>query len=1012
MSRIILTQSKLKPTEFIAACGDDADRLTITPDQLRRLGELSAQYQNIIKNKMSRSVDDQLLPVGQGLFAWLKGLGGTWWQPLTLVGGAELVWRFRAFSDPESQKITHGVMDAPWEILAQEAPNDAGFFLKRKNTQFAVIRHWPGDGKFREPSNYRLNLLFMAAAPLGEVDLDYRAEEVAIETAAGEAGIDLTVDETGHLDSLAQTLSLSRARLDGETDVLHLSCHGMQTKDGPYLALETEEGLVSPTSPGELSRMIRSWSLQLGFISACETASGDPSLGQPLDGSLGASHFAAQLVELGLPSVVAWGGSVGDHNATRFAQLIYQGLGRGESLGIAWSNALARFAQDPDQNDWHMPRLLISESSDMDACFCAGHVSRRQIDPSSWAETGFLGHNRLVPIATFEQFVGRRRELQRSLKALKTPGQILLLQGSGNLGKSSLAGRLLRRLGNHHHIVVHGQFTDDELAERIRDAYALGADEPIFPLKRFLNSEVARARSMVLVMDDFEQLLVDPEDEGPHQIHPNWRPLIHNWFQAFATHGGESRLVVTSRYTFDLSDAPATANAVQVEPLSPFNAKERQRQTLRLRPAENNTHGKNQQNREERAMGLSSGNPGLLRRLLDCVYTEAETADKLLDEVAQYLNQGHNVSDRGVADYLDGLAIDKMLDAANADRYQAWLLQVSREWSLPLPIALWQDSLMKQHGCLADQALTHCQRLVGFGLWDAYPDPVNPGQSGYALGHLIRPRIVPLSQGKQKSALNDLLVAANQYWVPGEVGREYEIELLTLAVALDHADIAAQRSERGLQFLLSKHRYAQALPLAKYRLAHPPAPNYNQWRIGAEVAQHRGESVLAREWLEKARNCPAPTNKAEAEDFGVILALAAKLDTTEGRPDEALALYRQALDCFNAFDLVREVAVTKGQIADILVKKGDIEQAMNIRQDEQLPVYEQLGDRRELLICQAKLALIHLARKSSEDRERALELLMKALMAAVQMGLPEANQILAIMTQEGLMPDELKALLK
>ena len=167
MSRITLTQSKLKPTEFIAACGGDADRLTITPDQFTRLSELSTQYQDIIKKKVQRSMDDQLLPVGRGLFVWLKGLGGTWWQPLTLVGGAELVWRFQQFEDPESQKITHGVMDAPWEILAQETQGDAGFFLKRKNTQFAVIRYWPGAGKFRAPSDYRLNLLFMAAAPLG-----------------------------------------------------------------------------------------------------------------------------------------------------------------------------------------------------------------------------------------------------------------------------------------------------------------------------------------------------------------------------------------------------------------------------------------------------------------------------------------------------------------------------------------------------------------------------------------------------------------------------------------------------------------------------------------------------------------------------------------------------------------------------------------------------------------------------------------------------------------------------
>ena len=41
---------------------------------------------------------------------------------------------------------------------------------------------------------------------------------------------------------------------------------------------------------------------------------------------------------------------------------------------------------------------------------------------------------------------------------------------------------------------------------------------------------------------------------------------------------------------------------------------------------------------------------------------------------------------------------------------------------------------------------------------------------------------------------------------------------------------------------------------------------------------------------------------------------------------------------------VRSWAVTLGQIADVLQARGQLDEALRIRQEEELPIYERLGD--------------------------------------------------------------------
>jgi hypothetical protein len=90
---------------------------------------------------------------------------------------------------------------------------------------------------------------------------------------------------------------------------------------------------------------------------------------------------------------------------------------------------------------------------------------------------------------------------------------------------------------------------------------------------------------------------------------------------------------------------------------------------------------------------------------------------------------------------------------------------------------------------------------------------------------------------------------------------------------------------------------------------------------------------------------------------------------------------------------VRSRAVTLGQIADVLQARGDLDEALRIRREEELPVFERLGDRRGLLVARANIAILLARRDQPGDRAEAEALLALALGDAVAMRIPEADTI-------------------
>ncbi|MEM7157460.1 MAG: metallophosphoesterase [Myxococcota bacterium] len=112
-------------------------------------------------------------------------------------------------------------------------------------------------------------------------------------------------------------------------------------------------------------------------------------------------------------------------------------------------------------------------------------------------------------------------------------------------------------------------------------------------------------------------------------------------------------------------------------------------------------------------------------------------------------------------------------------------------------------------------------------------------------------------------------------------------------------------------------------------------------------------------------------------DNGVALAKGRIADILQARGDLDRALeirQNEQVPVFQRLGDFRSKAVAMGKIADVLQARGELDRALEIRRNEQLPVYERLGDVREKAVTMGKIADILQARG---ELDRALEIRQK-----------------------------------
>ncbi|WP_405813062.1 MULTISPECIES: CHAT domain-containing protein [unclassified Streptomyces] len=746
---------------------------------------VAGRYVDAVSGGSRREV---LLALGRELYGWLDGDRR---QLARLLDEAPTPLLFEVRAPRRPSAAEWALLRAPFELLA--APG--GGFLVEEPEQFAVVRRLGRPGPADSLDDRRLGVAFMASSPQGQHELDYEAEELAILGAVGETGLDLVVEDSGNPERLGLRLSEL-----GGMPVVHLSCHGLhnwrespEAPPTPVLLLEDDLGEGRPTSAKELVGLLTP-PPRLAFVSACLTATGADVAGH-LPGGAGrrgapaagpgvavAHSLATELVAAGIPAVIGWDGSVNDRAATLFAEHLYAQLSRRVGVAEAVAAARRRLLQCPDEHvraDWHLARLWLGPAGG--GPLVAGTVKRRMV-PAHHATTAFLDRKLQLPVAAAGMFVGRRPELQRALRALRDRHKGgVLLHGQGRMGKSSLAARIADRLPDRAVAVVFGDYTRAAILDAVERAV-----EPIPDARDLLRSRRAGVREhpdrfrallvdllagpcaqaegtrrpLLLIIDDLEQILTAHPD-GPHRLHDGAAEVLADVISAFDPATTDSRLLLTSRYTFSLDGLETRLEPVQLQPMSPAA-----RHKLRRRQHDLATTGNRVPDTElaqrtdlaRRAMEVSSGNPGLQDLIgLRLVYGEQvdlARAEAAITAMKAYLSQGDPADDPDLSAFLENLALDTLLQQASPAHRD--LLRACTLFTLPVPQPV-IDTLAEAVGGSAS-------RLRGLGLLDAFSDSYRRDVPAVAVNALVAGHLTPLSPDERTALAARAVEPLHTHW--------------------------------------------------------------------------------------------------------------------------------------------------------------------------------------------------------------------------------------------------------
>ncbi|MEW2430046.1 CHAT domain-containing protein [Micromonospora sp. NPDC047644] len=646
----------------------------------------------------------------------------------------------------------------PWELLAREGT----FLTVAGRAPLLPVRAVGTHAALTSPvtpNNRPLRVLFMAASPEGvEPVLNFEAEEAAILAATRRTGTDLVVEESGTLEGLR---FLSRAYGPDHFDVLHLSGHATTDGGEPVFVVEGEFGGRATATADQIAQAMQGHWPRLVFVSGCLTADAPGGGVFP--------SMSESLVDAGAPAVLGWALPVGDVSATDFAAALYQALADGGSLDQAVIEARRHLFHDRKSNCWHLLRVY-ADRSPLTPLVTPLHTRGRRQSQVRAADQQFLDpQTQLSRVASRAEFVGRRRLIQRCLRALRqpadTPGaaQGLLLAGMGGLGKSSLASRLLERMPIHQHVVWYGQVDAikfRELTSKIRfdsveqseEAGKILDNEQVpLPtrLRHLLDVDgLLGGTPCLFVFDDFETGNLDIRDDGSRVLAPAMAEILPALLTAIRDTGSPSRVIITSRYRFP---TPAgTSVAVEaLETLSPVEQTKKIAILTNLRPESTIDPAI-----RERAIEAAAGNPRLLDWLNRIVDDPALDIDGLLTAI-------ENETDRFRR---ETVLADNLLDSQPLELRR--MLARINVVELPVPAAT--VHAMHQHA----DADRHLQRAVQLGLLEEGIDP-ETRQPRYYVSNVLHPLVRPLiTDDEYIEACGAAAQSLYQLWVLDPAGSD------------------------------------------------------------------------------------------------------------------------------------------------------------------------------------------------------------------------------------------------
>jgi tetratricopeptide (TPR) repeat protein len=861
-----------------------------------------------------------LATYGQKLYGCLFGDGREFASYLKGWREADEGWRLTLVLHPNAVAL----WGLPWEYL-----HDSRRPLALSNVWIQRVPRGMRPIEAQE-TPLPLRILVVVSSPLGAADLDTEKEIAVIQDALDPAVVEGQV-ELDFLESEVTLEALAAKVRDWPCHVIHYTGHGgrdVQTGE-TFLAMEDEEGKTVPATGAKLLRALRgARNLRLVVLSGCLTA--QMAHRDALRG------VATALLEGEIPAVLAMQYSILDDSATKFAKTFYTALGRGEWPEAALYEARRdlSFARGDERADWGLPALYLRTPA------------MRLVDPTKKPEV-ITRVQRLdiggLPLPRW--FVGRREELRQIRAALKDQRiTAVYIRGIGGIGKSALAAKVLDRPGARvdDALVVKcneislpadilGKVASFWQGQGVRDhaeaaGLLLDSAKPMADRARQAGQMVA-TQHYLLVFDNFESLLTESG-----QVED---PDLRSFLRALLGVQWRSTVLFTARFPCDLfADRPAgTWVDVDLPGLTRRQALMLMNNLPRLR--------KEPLQDKLRAYDKVGGHPKTIELL------EGYLADHSLKEVLE----NEEIRDQLTAEwerYFMGALLERL--SADEEEKLAALCVFRGAFGMDIVAHVGGDNALVEKL----RNLELIQREEG----------TSDGSARYSIHLVVREYLLGRLTEAQREAHH--LRAAKYYQerilgpyrdqvqptpTPEQEPEAARDVLRQLAHQTQNMGLARWAVNTGLAW--RKHLFAAQRCEGADDIVNAIVPILYRW----------GQRDLAKSLLRDSTAILEGPRKAVAQ--GNL----ANLLMSEGKLDEALAMYEDAYHIAESLDDKYDMAVWLGQISGVYMDKGDYDRAIEAQQAS-LEIKREMGNEEGQALSLHRLSVLYRIR---EDHERALE---------------------------------------